>query len=450
MRRKLNLTVKDMTFFLIPAVFLLVVTLYNAPLYASPSDNIPAAAMIALDKAKKHIDKKEYDSAIEILQSFEARGNRIQDSKKIGPKGYHHPMVYFFMGNCFLMKNDFSPAQKCYSRAIEVDPDFTGAWLNLARVYYELKNFEKSAQSFMKAYEKSAPQNPEHLYFCGVGYLMAEKYEEAITVFLTLFKDHPEAVTLRWKENYARALIDADRSKEALPLILELAEKSEGETKTRWREMLIHQYLRLDMNDEALAYAVSLTRIDCTDSKWWKAVVHIQLSRGHYREALSALTIYGYLSPFTMEEKRLYADLNLQLDIPSKASEQYKEIIAGSPDDKTLKNLVTAYRKQDRCREALDLVSEYLTDRENADIMMLKADLLYSLKNYPEAREAYQLAAKMKKQKAGRAWLMAGYAAWQCKDINGSRSAFEMASRDSSNRNAAVSALKELDKAGRQ
>ena len=450
MRRRLNISIKHMTVFLIPAVFLSVVSLYTAPLYASASDNIPPAAMIALDKAKKHIDKEEYDSAIKILKSFEARGNKIQDSKNIGPKGYHHPMVYFFMGNCFLMKKDFPPAQKCYSRAIEVAPDFTGAWLNLARVHYELKNFEKSAQCFMKAYEKSAPPNPENLYFCAVGYLMAEKYEAAISVFLTLFKNHPEEVTLRWKENYARALIGADRSREALPLIRELADKSEGKTKTRWREMLIHQYLRFDMNDEALAYAVRLTHTDCTDAKWWKAVVHIQLSEGNYKEALSALTIYGYLSPFTMEEKKLYADLNLELDIPEKAANSYREIISCEPDNRTLKNLIAAYRKQDMCKEALDILLRYPADSENADIIMLKADLLYSLKKYSEAREAYRTAAKIKKQEGGRAWLMAGYAAWQLRDINGSRSAFEMASKDNSNRSAAVSALKELDRIKQQ
>ena len=444
MKYRVNKSIKYMAVLITFSVFLSIINFDPAPVYASAPKDIPAPAMIALDKARKHMDRKEYDRAIEILESFESRGKKIPDRGKIGPRGYHHPMVYFFMGNCFLMKKDFTPAQKCYSRAIEVDPGFTGAWLNLARVHYELKNFEKSAQCFMNAYENSVPQNPETLYCCAVGHLMAEQYEASISVFLKIFKDHPKVVTLRWKENYVRALIGADRSREALPLIQELAEKSEGETKRRWREMLIHQYLRLDMNAEALAYAVRLSRIDCTDAKWWKAVVHIQLSEGHYREALSALTIYGYLTPFTIEEKKLYADLNLQLDIPAQAADKYNEIIASTPDDKILKNLVTAYRKQDQYSEALDLLSRYPACSENADILMLKADLLYSLKKYSEARETYQQAAKKKKQKAGRAWLMAGYAAWQCRDINGSKAAFEIASKDSDNHSAALLALEEL------
>ena len=200
------------------------------------------------------------------------------------------------------------------------------------------------------------------------------------------------------------------------------------------------------MADEALAYATLLTHTECTNIKWWKALAHIHLSGGRYKEALAALTIYGYLTPLSKEEKRLYADLNLQLNIPEKASAKYLEIMDETPDDTTLRSLVVACQKQTKYKEALELLSHYAPDSKNNDLLLLKADLLYTLKRYPEAREIYQLAAKKETRTAGRAWLMAGYAAWQCDDIKGSRTAFEMASRDSNQHKAAISAIKELDK----
>ncbi|MGD9159695.1 MAG: tetratricopeptide repeat protein [Desulfobacteraceae bacterium] len=427
-------------------ILFFIICLVSGSVYASSADKIPVAAMMVLDKAGKLMAEKEYDRAIEILTSFQSRGKKILEPGKIGPKGYHHPMVYFFIGNCFLMKTDYTSAQKYYSRSLEGDPSFAGAWLNIARAYYELHNYSESAESFGNAYEKSDPKTPDSLYYCALGYLMAEKYEDSITVFQRLFKNHPEEITLKWKENYVRALTGDGHFREALPLIRELAEKLTGEEKTRWQEMLLYQYIQLDMADEALAYAKWLTRNECTRAKWWKALTNIHLSGGRYSDALAALTIYGYLTPFTMEEKKLYADLNLQLNIPEKAAAQYMKIMGEAPDETILRSLVIACQRQARYEEALELLCRYFPESENIDLILLKADILYSLKRYPEARETYQLAAKNKTRAAGRAWLMAGYAAWQCDDIKGSRTAFEMASRDSNQHNAAITAIKELDK----
>lgn len=433
-------------------VFMAVTTLFylffllSGPVSASLSDEIPIAARIVLDKAGKLMTQKEYDKAIEILTSFQSRSRKSMEPGKFDSRGYHHPMIYFFIGNCFLMKNDFTSAQRYYSHAVEGDPGFVGAWLNLAKTYYELHNYTDSAKCFENAYEKSDPKIPDSLYYSALGYLMSNRYETSITVFQRLFKDHPEEITLKWKENYVRALTGAGRSEEALPLIRELAVKSTGKDKIRWQEMLLYQYLQMDMTDEALAYATWLTRSDCTRAKWWKALAHIQLSEGQYGKALAALTIYGYLTPLTKEEKKLYADLNLQLDIPEKAAAKYLEIMGEAPDETTLRSLVAAFQRQARYEEALELIFRYSPDSRNTDLLLLKADLLYTLKRYPEARETYQLAAKNEPRTAGRAWLMAGYAAWQCDDIKGSRTAFEMASKDNSHKNAAVSAIKELDK----
>ena len=80
---------------------------------------------------------------------------------------------------------------------------------------------------------------------------------------------------------------------------------------------------------------------------------------------------------------------------------------------------------------------------------MMKADLLYSLERYREAEEVYRQVARKETPQTGRAWLMAGYAAWQSEDFSASRSAFEKAAADRCHRKAALLAMRQLGKQSR-
>ena len=129
---------------------------------------------------------------------------------------------------------------------------------------------------------------------------MAEKYMPALGAFQRLFKEHADRIQPQWRENYVNALLAAGHSRRALPLIKALAEQSEGDKKTRWQETLLYLYLQLDMRRQALSFARGLTHENCMAAKWWKALVHVNLSMGRYKEALAGLTIYGYLTPLSL------------------------------------------------------------------------------------------------------------------------------------------------------
>ena len=77
---------------------------------------------------------------------------------------------------------------------------------------------------------------------------------------------------------------------------------------------------------------------------------------------------------------------------------------------------------------------------------MLRADLLYALDRFDAAADAYRHAARSDKAKAGRAWLMAGYAALQIDDTAAGRQAFERAAAFDRHRQAALTALRQLPK----
>jgi tetratricopeptide (TPR) repeat protein len=410
-----------------------------------PND-LPISARRVLIEVRDLMNRKDYAGAVDRIKAFQAQ-SASPAMKNSDAQGCRHPMVYFALGNCCLLKEDYVEAKTALLAAVEQDPGFVDAWLNLAKAHYELKAYTQAATCYASAYECSDPRHPDYLYFCAAGYLMAEKYAPALSAFERLFKEHADRIQPQWRENYVNALLAADRPHRALPMIKILAAQSEGDKKTRWQETLLYLYLQLDMHRQALSYATDLTRENCVMAKWWKALVHVNLSQGRYKEALAALTIYGYLTSLSAEERKLWADLNLQLDIPVKAAAVYEAMIREKPDKRLLQKLVSAYQKLDRSEKALEQLNHFASTINDPELLMLKGDLLYALKRFNEANNAYRRAAQGDFRQAGRAWLLAGYAALQTNDLEASRHAFKNAAKYKGQRKAALVAMAQLKKA---
>jgi tetratricopeptide (TPR) repeat protein len=406
--------------------------------------DIPMAARLVLSKAGNCINEKAYRKAVQILTDFQNRGGNPPAVGESDPKGRAHPEVYFALGTCYLLLQDYLRASNAYEAALQRNPAHVSAWLNLARATYEQNDYSKAARCFENAYVHSEKKNPEHLYYSAAAYLMAEKTDRCLTVFDKLFKTHPEAVQSSWRENYVHALLNAGQPRRALPHIKHLAEQYTGEKKVQWQEILLHQYLELDMPAQAKEYALLLTIEEPLNSKWWKALCHVQLRSGRHNHALVPLIIYSYLTPLTVQEKKLLADLHLQLGIPVKAAPLYEAVLQSSSDSRILENLTIALQQSGQPQKALEQLDRFAPKSKDSSLMMLRADLLYTLEQYSEAAEVYRCAAQSDKKKAGRAWLMAGYAAMQAKDISCSRRAFERACAYAQHRKAARMAMQQL------
>jgi tetratricopeptide (TPR) repeat protein len=307
-----------------------------------------------------------------------------------------------------------------------------------------LSQHAAAGRCFKKAYETSSEKNPEHLYYSAAAYLMAEDYPQSIDGFDQLFTLHPDSIKPEWKEHMVHALLAADRPRRALPFIRELVRIYNGDKQIQWQEILLHQYMQLDMQQDALNLAHTLTRQTPTLAKWWKALAHIQLNAEHYEDALMALTIYSFLVPLSMDEKKLLADLNLQLNIPVKAAPLYETCLKEKPDKRMLQQLAVAYRQLGKPETAIAAIDAVDPDSDDVDIMLLKGELYYSLEQFEQAVEAYKKAARNKGRHVGRAWLMAGYAAWQLNDIAVSKDAFTKAAEHRQQLEAANKALKRL------
>lgn len=415
-------------------------------LAGNTAKDIPLPARVALAKAGGLMDQKAYGRAIEFLTEFQARGGPVTQPGQPDPKGYHHAQIYAVLGTCYLLQNRYEKAAQAFELALQQDPGLIPAWLNLAKVCYERKDYSRAAVCFTKAYEKASDKLAEHLYFAAAAHLMAQENLESITTFERLFKNHPQKIQPAWRENYVYALINAGRARQALPHIRHLAETYNGEKQVQWQEILLHQYVQLEMRAQALAYAQLLTQQAPTHAPWWKALAHVYLQDGEHSAALTALTIYSYLEPLSDPETRLLADLHLQLGVPIKAAPLYQAALEKKYDARLLHHLALALRQLGKPEQALAAIERLASDTRDPELLMLKADLQYSLGQYPQAAQTYRQTAETATRLKGRAWLMAGYAALQAEDFEAGRQAFKQAAAYDQHRKAALLAMQRLSK----
>lgn len=412
--------------------------------------HLPLPVRMVMAKIQPLMQAKNYPAALEILLAFQAKGKSVPPPGQPDPKGFHHPEIYFWVATCHMLQNQFEKAAAAYSRTVARDKTRTIAWLNLAHARYALKQYDQAAVGFKRCYEGASPKNPQHLYYCASAFLMAGRHHQAIDVFKRLFADHPQEVKPEWIENLVHAYLAVDQPAQALPHIRELIRIYQGDKKIQWQEILLYQYLQLEMHRAALELARSLTRQAPTEARWWKALCHIQLNRNRYEDGLIALTIYSFLKPLTLEEKKLLADLNFQLGIPLKAATLYEAYFKQKPDKKLLGHLISAYRQLGREEAALKQIQTHDPDLKDGDLALLRGELLYTLKRFGQAAAAFGQAARRSGPYAGRAWLMAGYAAWLADDFDASQTAFNKALKYRRQKKAAATALAQLKKVQKQ
>ena len=424
--------------------FIIMLLLVPAISCGRPVDDIPPAARMVIFKAQKLMEKNRYTEAARALEAFQEKGKTLK-SDEVDSKGCRHYLIDFNLGNCFLMTKKYAAAEACYRDAVISKPDFHTGWMNLAKCCYDMSAHAKAGHAFLNGYETASDKNPETLYYAAVCFMTAGENQKALGVFLRLLLAHPAAVKLEWREALVQAYLACDQPRKALPFIEALSEKTEGKKRKQWQEVRLHTYLSLNMKTKALQYVNRLIREYPMEARWWKGLAHLHLKENRYKPALVALTVKGFLEPLTLQENRIIADLNMSVNVPLQAVRFYERIAGKKPGPDMAYRIAQCYIRLHRPEEALKYADRGLIkDKRHKHLLLMKGNLLYELERYPEAAAAFETAAH-KKANPGRAWLMAGYAAWNAKDLRATRRAFKNAARHSKQKKAALKALRQLD-----
>jgi len=440
-------------------VVLIVVVFSVLPCSALAEDKLPSDVVLVMGRVNILIHNNKIGKAVLVLKEY---------AEKHENQGSHY-YIDFLMGNCFLMldqadkqssgKKNFQPgtgnlkkAACAYTSAVKKKPDFSSAWLNLAKCRYDLGQNSKAAYAFIKGYETADREKGEnravYLYYASMCHTFTKDYQKALAVFKRLLKMHPDEIKPEWKETLVNILFSLEKYREALLYIEQLTRDFKGKKQKKWQKILLYQYISLNMDQKALGYAKYLTKIDPLESMWWKALTHVHLNMDHVDQGLCSLIVYSYIKPLTQEEISLMADLYLASNIPVKAVQYYEKWLNNESDKKNIfekiKKLINASLASFQNQKALYWIEKGLVLKNDSDLVLIKADLLFEAKKYKAAFNAYKKLSKFKKYK-GQALLMMGYAAWNEDRFDDAENCFKKAIKFKKQKKAALMALKSIE-----
>ncbi len=411
----------------------------------SQTESIPLHARRILSKTRELIEECKYKEAAERLQTFKKKGGKLKPNEA-DKKGFRHYLIHFTLGNCYLMTENLKESRSCYRASVAANPHFHAGWMNLAKCCYEMNDYSGAGQAFLKGYQTGPVKDPEILYHGAVCFIAAENSKRALGFLERLFREYPLRATVKWREAIVRVYFSLNQPRKALPFIEHLSEDAEGNKKKQWQEIRLQQYIVLNMEKEALGYGEQLTRDDPLEAKWWKGLAHLHLKKKRYRPALVALNIKGLLEPLTRQEQITLADLNMTVGIPVQAIRCLTKIAKDNLTHDIACRIIEGYSRLHKPEKALKWVDMGLQKGNNPRILMLKGNLLYEQGKFQKASAAFELAALSKKEGPGKAWLMAGYAAWEAKDLQKAHNFFKNAARCGKQKAAAQKALRQLNR----
>jgi tetratricopeptide (TPR) repeat protein len=377
-------------------------------------------------RTRTYLEQKRYAAAEEVLRPLLERER-------------HHPLVDFYRALVAQYQEDYATACPWFERSVGGDPTLYAGWINLAQCRFNLREYAAAARAFERAFALAEHPEPRWRYNAALAWYQDRKPERARELLQRLLEDFPDAIALQWRELLVHIYMHegGERNQRlALKQVEILARESSASARQRWREYLIHLYLQLDMADTALEYVDALLEDEILAVRWWRIAAHIHLEQQHYTRALVALQVVGFLDPGDAREERLRADLCLKLGIPVQAITYLSDLLemASTTDDdsEVLLLLAQAYLQRHEPRRALAYLEQIDTGKEEVTHLRVRAQILYMLKDYAKAYTAYaELADRV--QEGGnnaRAWLFAGYAAWNAGELEAARDALKHAARE--------------------
>ena len=360
---------------------------------------LPWQVQEAVYKAQQAIIKKDYINAEKILKKF------IEKRKK------SHYLIEFTLGNLLAQTDRKREALYHYKESTNLYPDYSDAWQNMGTTYFDLKQYEKAGNCFLRAYEinkKRHKNKPDVLYYAAISYIMAKK------------------------------------ERKALPHLQHLVSGKLGPPKTEWLQALLKVYIDLKLEERAFNIAYTLIDKEGDNPRWWKILAQLYLQKGDYKNAVAAFTIYSYLTPLNQEETMLLADLYYAIGLPLVAAKYYERAVTFKGDRPSYyEKLASAYIAAHRPDKAKDALNRALNIKPTSQLWFMIAQILYEREKFKEAYEALRKSTKLNPKKA-EAWLLMGYCALHMDKKDLAREALKKASKFPKQKKMAKELLKQI------
>ena len=155
-------------------------------------------------------------------------------------------MLHFFLGGCYLDKEDYADAVPELRKTVELDPAFTHAQMNLGRALMNLEQYQEAANAFERAI-KTEPNMVDAHIFLEVAYAKLNRPEDTIREcrwVLAALPDHFGS-----NSTLGAFLLRTGDAKEALPYLEKAV--SLRPNRPRPHHLLANAYSKLGREDDA-------------------------------------------------------------------------------------------------------------------------------------------------------------------------------------------------------
>ena len=349
--------------------------------------------------AQKAMEDKDYAGAVHILQDFIERC----------PKRNHY-LIEFTLANALSMSGKDQEALSHYRSAAVLYPEFSYAWQNMGKIYFDLKQYSKAGDCLLKAYDVAQTRETSNLYYAAISYILAEEHNKA------------------------------------LPHLRYLVSGEAGPPKIEWLEAFLQVCMELHLKKEAFRAVNLLLDKDGDNPRWWKFMAHLYLLQNDYKKAVAALTIRSYLDPsINRKDIMLLGDLNNAIGVPAKAAQYYEQAVILKDDTKSVdyEKLATTCLAAHRPAKARDVLKRALKKTKTSKLCFMLGQIFYEEERWSDAYRAFSQSADLG-HKNGQAYLMMGYCALQRDKKGMAKKAFQRAERCQKQRKTAREILKQI------
>jgi len=262
------------------------------------------------------------------------------------------------LGSLYVKNREYDKAQKILNRLIRLDGDSYMAYYSLARLYVELKYYDRAAESYEKALELN--------WFERLAYEVAEFYEN--------------------RHEYKNAIRVYRRIME------------EGETSDMAKTRLVNLYLTTEENDKALELLRELRTILPESHNVDMTISRILLSQEKYDEAIMILEDVLQTNPEMTVVHYLLAMAYYRNNNNPKAEQQLESIPAESTlYEDSIFIRVKMLSEGDNHKEAIELLKQQIGDpvTRKPSFYILLASLYKEKENVEQARKTYDQSLKL-------------------------------------------------------
>lgn len=335
-----------------------------------------ASALVQLGQVEEAI--KHYQDAVGVT-------TRVLSAKE-------RAVTYNDWGVNLYRANRMDEAAEKLVYAVDVDPNFTGAHLNLGLVRNSLQEFEMAAEAFDKALQIS-PDQPEIALQSAITYLMVGRYSEALDRLLQLQTKGLKSSDLDFWLGYANlALGNTQAAQEGF-------EKSIFQNSTN--------FMALDglgccfaLNNQHAEAIDKFTQCLALNREY--ALGHLHLARSLDAVGRSDAAVLEYREAVTRDPKCLLPEKEtIELLLRASHFEQVMErslkLLEIAPMDSDAKlSLAKALRAQNKLTEALGLLEAMMqVDPRNGPALVLMGQIYLAQGRFLEADEQFRVSSEL-------------------------------------------------------